>query len=250
MTHPRGTRDPSTRPQSTGAGSICAMKRNTHAIIPGDRFRLLAGGGSQTTYQFGTRMAKHLFCRWAGRRRRRRRQGGDGRGAEGRGAWLLNGSANQRSAAGQRSRRQPLTHNALPPKQPPFIAARAGSAPTMSPAATPRPLPSRYSAHRCAAGMTLPRPQQLPAGGLPSCLAHAQPHQPHLSHAPPPQPPPAARHREIHRRAPVRRAELGGLFCGDRHRRLQPGGRAGRGRVECNGDRVTHRGGGGRGRMG
>ncbi len=39
------------------------MKRNTHAIVPAAKFRLLQGGDLLTTYTFGTHTAKHLFCR-------------------------------------------------------------------------------------------------------------------------------------------------------------------------------------------
>jgi hypothetical protein len=39
------------------------MKRNTHAIIPGARFRLLTGADSQAEYRFETKTARHLFCK-------------------------------------------------------------------------------------------------------------------------------------------------------------------------------------------
>jgi hypothetical protein len=39
------------------------MKRNTHIVVPGSRFRLLQGQDSLALYQFGTRTAKHLFCK-------------------------------------------------------------------------------------------------------------------------------------------------------------------------------------------
>ncbi|GBF92712.1 centromere V [Raphidocelis subcapitata] len=41
--------------------SICAMKRNVHTIVPGARFRLLAGDALRE-YRFATRTARHLFC--------------------------------------------------------------------------------------------------------------------------------------------------------------------------------------------
>lgn len=37
------------------AGSICSLKRNTHAIVPETRFRLLQGEGSLSCYQVGLR---------------------------------------------------------------------------------------------------------------------------------------------------------------------------------------------------
>lgn len=43
--------------------SICAMKRNTHAIVPGSAFKLLQGSEDLSLYQFGTKTAKHLFCK-------------------------------------------------------------------------------------------------------------------------------------------------------------------------------------------
>ena len=48
------------------AGSICTMKRNTHAIIPEQRFRVTQGEGELSCYTFGTQTAKHLFCRTCG----------------------------------------------------------------------------------------------------------------------------------------------------------------------------------------
>jgi len=38
------------------------MKRNTHVIVPDADFRLVQGGNVLTTYQFGTKTARHLFC--------------------------------------------------------------------------------------------------------------------------------------------------------------------------------------------
>ena len=42
--------------------SICALKRNTHFIVPAAQFRLLSGGDVLKTYTFGTGVAKHQFC--------------------------------------------------------------------------------------------------------------------------------------------------------------------------------------------
>lgn len=47
--------------------SNCSMRRNTHFIVPSERFELL--GDSQnflTTYTFGTHTAKHTFCKICG----------------------------------------------------------------------------------------------------------------------------------------------------------------------------------------
>ncbi|KAI8474702.1 MAG: Mss4-like protein [Monoraphidium minutum] len=46
--------------------SICAMKRNTHTMVPAPRFRLLKGQDAQGCYEFETRIAKHLFCKTCG----------------------------------------------------------------------------------------------------------------------------------------------------------------------------------------
>eukprot|EP00882_Tetradesmus_deserticola_P011371 GHRQ01012030.1.p1 GENE.GHRQ01012030.1~~GHRQ01012030.1.p1 ORF type:complete len:153 (+),score=16.06 GHRQ01012030.1:195-653(+) len=46
--------------------SICAMKRNTHTIVPGSAFKLLSGEDHMSCYQFGTMTARHLFCRTCG----------------------------------------------------------------------------------------------------------------------------------------------------------------------------------------
>ncbi|WIA16298.1 hypothetical protein OEZ85_012999 [Tetradesmus obliquus] len=45
---------------------ICAMKRNTHTIVPGSAFKLLAGEDNLSCYQFGTNTARHLFCKTCG----------------------------------------------------------------------------------------------------------------------------------------------------------------------------------------
>ena len=46
--------------------SICAKTGYLHAIVPEDRFRLLAGGDRLTTYSFNTGTARHLFCSTCG----------------------------------------------------------------------------------------------------------------------------------------------------------------------------------------
>ncbi|GAQ87412.1 hypothetical protein KFL_003510060 [Klebsormidium nitens] len=47
--------------------SICAMKRNTHFIVPSTRFHLQKGSGKYlSNYQFNTGVAKHLFCKVCG----------------------------------------------------------------------------------------------------------------------------------------------------------------------------------------
>ncbi|GMH34472.1 hypothetical protein BSKO_02306 [Bryopsis sp. KO-2023] len=42
------------------------MKKNTHTIVPKDKFRILAGKESLTDYQFGSKTAHHYFCRVCG----------------------------------------------------------------------------------------------------------------------------------------------------------------------------------------
>ncbi|KAI3665142.1 hypothetical protein L6452_43763 [Arctium lappa] len=47
--------------------SNCSMRRNTHFVVPFERFELL--GDSEkfvTTYTFGTNSAKHTFCKVCG----------------------------------------------------------------------------------------------------------------------------------------------------------------------------------------
>lgn len=57
----------STPPQPTAsAGSICAMKRNVHAIIPEEDFQCTQGSDALTLYTFNTGVAKHLFCNRCG----------------------------------------------------------------------------------------------------------------------------------------------------------------------------------------
>jgi hypothetical protein len=46
--------------------SICTKKGFLHLIVPPDRFKLLSGEASLTTYTFNTGTAKHLFCRTCG----------------------------------------------------------------------------------------------------------------------------------------------------------------------------------------
>lgn len=46
--------------------SICARSGYLHLIVPASRFRLLEGGNHLTTYTFGTKTAKHYFCKTCG----------------------------------------------------------------------------------------------------------------------------------------------------------------------------------------
>ena len=46
--------------------SICTKKGILHLLMPLDRFTVLQGEDALTTYQFGTRVAKHTFCRHCG----------------------------------------------------------------------------------------------------------------------------------------------------------------------------------------
>jgi hypothetical protein len=46
--------------------SICAASGFLHLIVPRGRFRLLRGEGALTEYTFGTKIARHLFCRTCG----------------------------------------------------------------------------------------------------------------------------------------------------------------------------------------
>jgi hypothetical protein len=46
--------------------SICSMSGFQHLIVPGSRFRLLAGAEALTEYTFNTGVARHLFCRRCG----------------------------------------------------------------------------------------------------------------------------------------------------------------------------------------
>ncbi|MEO0464535.1 MAG: GFA family protein [Pseudomonadota bacterium] len=46
--------------------SICAASGYLHLFIPHDRFTLLSGKDTLTSYRFGSGMAEHLFCRICG----------------------------------------------------------------------------------------------------------------------------------------------------------------------------------------
>jgi hypothetical protein len=46
--------------------SICRLRRNTHFIVPANKFQLLTGADSLSTYTFGTRVAQHMFCKSCG----------------------------------------------------------------------------------------------------------------------------------------------------------------------------------------
>ena len=46
--------------------SICTKKGFLHLIVPQSQFELLRGADALTTYQFGTKVAKHHFCRTCG----------------------------------------------------------------------------------------------------------------------------------------------------------------------------------------
>ena len=42
--------------------SICSKAGYLHLIVPAERFRLLSGSESLSTYSFNTHTARHLFC--------------------------------------------------------------------------------------------------------------------------------------------------------------------------------------------
>ena len=42
--------------------SICSMTGFLHVMVPHDRFELLTGRDSMTSYRFGSGAADHLFC--------------------------------------------------------------------------------------------------------------------------------------------------------------------------------------------
>ena len=46
--------------------SMCAKTGFLHLIVPADRFRLRKGADALTDYRFGTKTARHLFCRICG----------------------------------------------------------------------------------------------------------------------------------------------------------------------------------------
>lgn len=46
--------------------SICSKTGYLHLIVPASRFRLLQGAENLATYTFGTRTAKHHFCKTCG----------------------------------------------------------------------------------------------------------------------------------------------------------------------------------------
>ena len=46
--------------------SICSKSGYLHLIVPADRFRLLTGSDTLTSYGFNTHTARHLFCSTCG----------------------------------------------------------------------------------------------------------------------------------------------------------------------------------------
>ena len=46
--------------------SICTKKGILHLIVPRDRFELLRGADAITSYEFGSGVAKHTFCKHCG----------------------------------------------------------------------------------------------------------------------------------------------------------------------------------------
>jgi hypothetical protein len=46
--------------------SICTKKGFLHLIVPPEQFELLSGADDLATYQFGTGVARHIFCRHCG----------------------------------------------------------------------------------------------------------------------------------------------------------------------------------------
>ena len=46
--------------------SICSMCGYLHLIVPADRFKLISGRETLTTYSFNTHIAQHLFCSTCG----------------------------------------------------------------------------------------------------------------------------------------------------------------------------------------
>lgn len=46
--------------------SICKKKGALHHRVPPERFKLISGQGSLSLYQFGSKAAKHWFCKHCG----------------------------------------------------------------------------------------------------------------------------------------------------------------------------------------
>jgi len=46
--------------------SICTKKGFLHAVVPPERFELLAGNDALTEYRFNTKTARHTFCKTCG----------------------------------------------------------------------------------------------------------------------------------------------------------------------------------------
>lgn len=46
--------------------SICTKKGKLYLSVPPEQFELLSGAASLSTYQFGTNIAQHTFCRHCG----------------------------------------------------------------------------------------------------------------------------------------------------------------------------------------
>lgn len=45
--------------------SICAMKKNTHVVVPERSFKITQGEDQLQEYRFGSKTARHLFCKHA-----------------------------------------------------------------------------------------------------------------------------------------------------------------------------------------
>jgi hypothetical protein len=45
---------------------MCGRTGFQHLPVPGAQFKLLSGEDALTSYQFNTRVAKHLFCKYCG----------------------------------------------------------------------------------------------------------------------------------------------------------------------------------------
>jgi hypothetical protein len=46
--------------------SMCSKMGYLHVVVPSERFAILRGEDSLTTYTFNTHVAKHMFCRTCG----------------------------------------------------------------------------------------------------------------------------------------------------------------------------------------